>query len=132
MSKNPFEDMLGIGTTENGPSVGPLTSDDPQKFHANIDDPAFGLDQDPTLTKLRIDPLSLGNLPKLEAEEETCDDRCAQEKAERVKKCNVLRKRVALALKKAGCPSKVTAYSTGKRATKKKAATKKKTTAKRR
>ena len=102
--KNPYEDMLGIGSAFNGPTIGPATSDDARDFHVNIDDPRY------TIARFKSDPLSLGRLPALEVEEVTCDDRCAQQKAERVKKCNVLRKRVALALKKAGCPSKVTPH----------------------
>jgi hypothetical protein len=73
-------------------------------YHSNIDDPAY------TLQKWRQEPLNL-IMPGIEPEKKTCEQECTEKMAERRKRCNEVRKRVALALKEAGCPSKVTGYA---------------------
>ena len=44
-----------------------------------------------------------------------CNDKCKQLKINIKKECNILRKRVALALKQKGCPTKITAYKKRKK-----------------
>ena len=93
-------DMLGAGgetAAEGGPGTGDGT-------FPNIDDENYNVE------KFRHDPLNL-NIPPLEPEKKTCEQECAEKMAERRKRCNEVRKRVALALKEAGCPSKVTGYA---------------------
>ena len=108
-----FEDMMGTGSIAGGPEI---RSSDGTK-HFNIDDPNYGLegmlgeDGKKPAKLWAVDPLSLGNLPELKMEPKTCEQDCADKMAVRRKKCDILRKRVAEALKKAGCPSKITGYA---------------------
>lgn len=104
-------DVLGTGDHEGGPGTG-LWSD-----NYNINDLAYGLKSEPTprgmpeTTKFwETDKLSLGDLPPLTIPEKTCSDKCEESITLQRKKCDVLRKRVAEALKHAGCPSKVTGF----------------------
>lgn len=124
-AENPFADLMGSG----GTSGGPRTSADGKNF-PNIDDPDWGLIGSNATNKWETSPLDL-DLDAVDTEK-TCEQNCRDEATERKKRCDVVRKRVAEALKKVGCPSKVTPYSTRKKAPcKKKTSAKKKTTRRR-
>ena len=74
-------------------------------YHLAIDDPTL-----PKLENWENDDLRF-LLPKEPPEIQTCEDKCAEAQKLRKKKCTALRKRVQVALKEAGCPSKVIPYS---------------------
>ena len=94
--------------------------------HWNIDDPSW----QEVEGKWGTDPLNM-NLPTLVTPPKTCQDKCDDAVKLRHENCSLLRKRVAEALKKAGCPSKVIAFKVAKKVcTTKKAKPKKKTTKK--
>ena len=121
MPENPFTDRLGEGDVTDGPSIG---TDDVPFF--NIDDPKWGLVGAPVAAGAdkpthfwESSKLSIGQLPKHEGPPDTCAETCADKARVRAQKCSVLRKRVALALKEAGCPSKVSPHLKAKRTCKK-------------
>ena len=90
-------------------SSGPRIHDDdahPTDF-LNIDDPNF------EESNWRADPMVL-ELAELDEGPKDCEDTCAEKMKKRAENCSLLRKRVAQALKEAGCPSKVIPYKTQK------------------
>ena len=133
LEANPFEDLINQGDP---PNVGPAQYDpmaippSAEAGYFNIDDPEWDAHQWATKgINFRVPPIE----PPAPS---TCAERCADNDKERKKKCDAFRKRVAAAMKKAGCPSKVTAYATPKKTCGKKTTKatpkKKTTTAKRR
>jgi hypothetical protein len=80
-------------------------------YFQNIDDPRWSAEGDNATKNWALDDLNLGQLPVDEPAKVSCAQTCAEKAGERRKKCDILRKRVALALKKAGCPSKVTGFT---------------------
>lgn len=122
-----FEDVMGIAGPTHGPStISTLKNGDQAIGQWNIDDPAWA-------DKWEKDPLSLFmDVPDQQIQ--TCEQSCADKARLRRLNCSKVRTRIAAALKKAGCPSKVTAPAVKKytcatkKATTTKVATKKKTT----
>jgi hypothetical protein len=80
-------------------------------YFQNIDDPRWSAEGDSKTKNWALDELNLGQLPVDEPAKVSCAQTCAEKAGERRKKCDILRKRVALALKKAGCPSKITGFT---------------------
>ena len=114
---NPYSDRLGVGSVAGGPGIG--TAEVP---FFNIDDPTWGLvgaaipaGQAAPTSFWESSELSMGQLPKHDGPPDTCAETCADQARVRAQKCAVLRKRVALALKEAGCPSKVSPHMKAKR-----------------
>ena len=85
-------------------TVAPAIPANTTGLYHNIDDPSFQKREGQWGT----DPLVM-NLPQLVTEPKTCQDNCDDQMKLRHENCSLLRKRVAEALKKAGCPSKVIA-----------------------
>jgi len=111
-----IEDILGgleDGKLVDGPTIG---NTDGSKQWYNIMDPKYSLEGgmvDGVDTKSwKTSGINLNILPPIEPQEpETCEQKCAETMRKQRENCGVLRKRVAMALKKAGCPSKVTALA---------------------
>lgn len=99
-----FPDLMGHPNISDPPTN--IGAD--RRFQFNIDDPNW------TLEKWTNSDLNL-SLPAVEKDPPTCEDNCEERAKLRRKNCEAVRKRVADALKKIGCPSKVTAYATPKK-----------------
>jgi len=117
MADPQIENIMGeidsAGVLTEGPTIG--TEDGTQQWY-NIMDPTYSLEGgkiDGKDTKSwKTAGINLAVLPPIEPQEpETCEQKCAETMRKQKENCGVLRKRVAMALKKAGCPSKVTALA---------------------
>lgn len=111
--------MDNMGEDGNPTTSGPKPSDEHGFL---INDPDYYLIDDPTRPSdgktWNSAKLAL-QLAELDPEIKTCEMNCREAEALRKKKCDIVRKRVSEALKKAGCPSKITPYAKPKRTCKK-------------
>lgn len=121
-----FYDVMNLGET---PAVFKGEGDAEKQFF-NIDDPDWAIEKGAAQKTWGTDGINL-NLPALVEGPMTCDQKCDDDEKKRKLKCDVFRKRVAEAMKRAGCPSKITGYKKapkcGSKKTSKKAAAKKST-----
>lgn len=106
IGKDYVVDVMGVGSAEYGPDTGGGT-------RYNIDDPKYNADDNEWgntegLPWGRVFYLSL-QLPPLKTKTEDCLSKCKGNEKERRRKCQIVRNRVAAAMKRAGCPSKVEA-----------------------
>ena len=113
MSTNPFEDVLGKTEVGQAPGTGDPTSGQTaeniygEKEYFNIDDTTFAKDE----TEWAKNDLIL-KLDVAETNPPDCFDKCQEQFKQRAKNCAAVRKRVQQSLKKAGCPTILTAAKT--------------------